>query len=738
MKTIDELLTKLSKLRSQYSERDARYEANWYAYTGEYEKLYATYQKDALAISKERQEKAVQKWNLVRPIVDNYKLLINQLPTIEVPAPQMGEPLAALKADKEEKILYALWHMGNMRRKHGEAAFNIALQCATVWQLVWEDELDIPTPYVRSPGETYPVMKRGGEEVAYCFFRWEEESDSLAERYPDVSGLLTRNRRGDTFNTKMEVVEYVDDEQRLLIVGGDAKSLLPEGGKHKLKKCPVYITSGMYIPGEVFPPGPIDQLVPMNHYLNCFQTTLNDAVEETLFGWHDVAGEGAKDVVLNTGPGAVNYLEGDLKHEYTQPAAPPAQAFGRIDQVQRYMRTLANWPESASGEMDGSIITGKAVSRLQGIMAAQASEYQNNLGDGLEKVNSGLLLMLETYRPDKKFTLYAREPISLGDAAGHETSFNITCIPSEDIQGYYLNRLHYSPFGSDMNQSLQLGMQLVDSRIWSRRKLRNMIPGTSDAEGMQAEIEEEDRRRMQLEVDLQVQAQERILAAQTQQQMQLQAQQMQAQGMGGTGAESASAPVPGNAPQQPGGLPPQSPSPAGEMIGGAMLMPGGQPQLMGIGEPMTEAPEDFPIPYTPLKPFGPALAELAGSGVHGASANEAAMKGGLSADAMPGMEVVKAEDVVSALESAVNRKGEKATAKLRGKVYLMGDLATRGWTDGAIEIGITHKPDQQIITTALPQYAAKNLLRFRVVDAMTEPQDGVLIFGPETAPTQAR
>ena len=174
------------------------------------------------------------------------------------------------------------------------------------------------------------------------------------------------------------------------------------------------------------------------------------------------------------------------------------------------------------------------------------------------------------------------------------------------------------------------------------------------------------------------------------------------------------------------------------MIGNAMLMPGGQPQMMGMGEPLTGEPEDFPIPYTPLKPYGPAIAELAGAGTHGAAANAAAAEGGLQPEAMPGKEAVKAEDITAALEAATNRKGEKAVAKLKGKVYLMGEIAERGWTDGQIEIGITVKADQQVITTALPQYAGQGLHRFRTLSPTAEPEDGVLIFGPETATAPVR
>jgi hypothetical protein len=725
MRTVIELVSQLDRLRAKYADRDEGYKNNYYAYTGDYDRIFANYSSDALTISRGRTERTIQKWNLIRPIVDTHRLLVNQLPSIEVPPPLLGEELAAIKADKIEKILYALWDMGRMKRKHGEATFNLALNAATVWQIIWDETMDIPVVFVRSPGETYPVMKRGGEEVDYCFFRWEEEVDEVVQKWPKTAPLFTKSRMGGYSSSKVEVIEYVDSKERAFILGGDIKSLVTdEGGKHDLGHCPVIITGAFYIPGILFPPGIVNQLVPLNDHINRFQTKLGDAVEETLFGWHDIVGEGATNAVLNTGPGAVNRFETGLQHAYIQPQAPPAQAFGHMDVANRQMRNLGLWPEVASGETDASIITGKAVTRLQGIMAAQAAELQSNMGDGLEQANTLMLMMMEKFKPDKKFELYATEAVTLSSAPGRKRNFSVSAVPEEDFQGYYRNQLNYSPFGSDFNASLQIGMQLVDARIWPRSKLRNLIPGTSDSEGMAAEIREEDRDRAQFEADLQVQTQERILQAQTQQQQQLAAIQQQQQQPGGTGAE-APAGIPANAPQPQGGLPPAAATgpggPGGEMIGGnTLLMPGGAPQMMGMGEPIT-GQEGFPIDYSPLKPYGPGTAELTGTGTPGTTPNTAAM---------PGKTMITADEIVSALESFVNRKGEKAIDKLQGSVYLMGDMATRGQTDGKIEIGITAKPDQQIITNALPQYASQGLLEFRIL-SMENPPNAVLIFGPD-------
>jgi hypothetical protein len=306
----------------------------------------------------------------------------------------------------------------------------------------------------------------------------------------------------------------------------------------------------------------------------------------------------------------------------------------------------------------------------------------------------------------------------------------VSIIPDEDIQGYYANQLIYSPFGTDTQASMQTGMMMVDNRVLSRRAFMNSVPFIGDAEGMQREIEEEDRSRMMLEVDLQSAAKERLMKLEFEQQAKL--MQMQ-QGMNpSAGGTAPAAPNTEAAPPQQGGLPPTAPGAppqAPGQIGNTTLMPGGQPAMMGMGEPMT-GNEDFPLPYTPLKPFGPAMAEMAGTGVHGAAVDNQ-VAAGAQKGTMPGRTMVKAEEVTTALTAAVNRKGEKATSKLKGKVYLMGEIAERGATDGKIEIGLTVAADQQVIVTALPQWSSQGLLAFRILEGGEEPDEGVLIFGPE-------
>mgnify|MGYP007116766472 CR=1 FL=1 len=135
-----------------------------------------------------------------------------------------------------------------------------------------------------------------------------------------------------------------------------------------------------------------------------------------------------------------------------------------------------------------------------------------------------------------------------------------------------------------------------------------------------------------------------------------------------------------------------------------------------MGEPFV-GKENFPIEYTPLKPFNQATDALLGKA------------GGPESEAMPGRQVVKLEEVQAALSGATNRKGEAALTKFRGQVWLVGDIAARGWTDGQIEFAITAKSDQQIIVNALPQYSSQGLLSFTVVTKA--PANGVPVGGGE-------
>jgi hypothetical protein len=446
----------------------------------------------------------------------------------------------------------------------------------------------------------------------------------------------------------------------------------------------------------------VHQLVSINCGINRFQTRWGNALQTIMNPTNILRGEGSDSVAWNTAPGALNRLPEGVDYEQVIPGSLPTEVFVHIERMEQLMRRIAGISESAYGESPGSIVTGKAVGKLQGVMTGMAAETQANLAMTLQEVNQMAFRMWETYRPKKQYRLRSMAPgTSLAAPGRNKSPFSIDWTPEQDIGGWYDNTLYYSSFGSDFGTGIQLAMQMVSSEIASPQWVMDQVPGIGDSSGMMKEIEENKRRRMELETDLQTAAQLKILEAQSQmQQQQMQAQAQAQQGQVPAGAATTS---------EPGSVAPEG-SPG---LQNTTVMPVGRPQVMGSGEPLT-GETNFPLPFEKVNPYA-----------EGLEAIKAAQGGGSAApsgqeEAMPGRMVVKAEEVVKALSDATNRKGEKAAGKFKGQVYLVGEIAERGFTDGKIEFALTVKSDQQIITNALPQYAAQGLLVFRVVTQVPE------------------
>lgn len=692
------------RLRTRYSTRDTYYLNNYYAYHGEYNRIGSGYADDPLTDVR-IEDDHVQVWNLVPSVVDVHRMLLNRLPMIDVPSEEMGEEKADKQAEKREKMHYVMWDNSKMIRKHGEQCWNLSVYNVGVWFVRWDKESDLPIITVREPGTCYPMFKRGGDELAYCIFRWEEDAESVWENYPQARSLLAKDEA--RAKGMMEVIEYVDSESYGIVIGDKWKSLSEDAPKDtKLGFCPVSIVPASFVPGNPFPPGPVHQLVAINDHLNRFQTKWGKALELVMWPTNILKGDNSDNVVWDPTPGALNRFPDGVEYEQVAPPNLPTEIFVHIERMEQLMRRIAGVSETAYGESPGSIVTGKAVSRLQGVMTGMASEAQANLALSLQEVNKMCFRMLETYKPKKKYVVRSNAPgTNLSSPGRSNKPFVVEFVPEQDIGGWYDNIIRYSPFGSDFSTGLSTAMQMVQSGLASEQWVIDQTPGMGDSEGMMKEIEENKRRKMKLELELQTEAQLQIMQAQ------MQMQQMQQQTAGAPpGAEGGAPPEEGGAPA--GGGEPTEGAPG---LGNTLIMPSGQPQAMGTGEPFV-GEEQFPLPFTDVQPYAKGLEAI-----------ETAQGGGTYAEptegeALPGQQVIKLQEVLGALKAAVNRKGEKAIEKLKGAVYLIGEIAERGWTDEPVVFGITKKADQQIITTALPQYASQNMLRFKVIAGAIPPE----------------
>jgi len=183
------------------------------------------------------------------------------------------------------------------------------------------------------------------------------------------------------------------------------------------------------------------------------------------------------------------------------------------------------------------------------------------------------------------------------------------------------------------------------------------------------------------------------------------------------------APESGVAPPPQGG--PAQGMPQPQQIGTTTVMPGGQPSMMGMGEPVT-GKENFPIPYTPLKPFNEALQGLSKQGIGTPEGGGAGGEGGPNA-----IRLEEAQQILSGID------------KLRGDVFLMGDIAQYGFAESKVDVGITSKLDRATIVNGTRGTKLYGRMAFTIIPAGEGPPPGAIpISGaapaeapPEAAPT---
>jgi hypothetical protein len=98
--------------------------------------------------------------------------------------------------------------------------------------------------------------------------------------------------------------------------------------------------------------------------------------------------------------------------------------------------------------------------------------------------------------------------------------------------------------------------------------------------------------------------------------------------------------------------------------------------------------------------------------------------------------MIRAEEVAKAIQSIGDRikSGEirSRSGGLKGNVYLMGDLATRGMTMGNIELGVTQPADGQLIKNALPQYRGRLAIN-TVTSPLPEGRGRLIMEGGQSA-----
>ena len=313
---------------------------------------------------------------------------------------------------------------------------------------------------------SYPVFDRWGRVKAAYFTLGLTRAQCLA-MYPESARVLRDpNAYNASDNDHVTVVRYHDKDRNVLMLP-EHKGYVLEMYANPVGECLVEWTVRPSVDGE--PRGQFDDVIGVqvakSRMALLALEAANKAVQAPL-----VLPPDAQELAL--GPDAVLRTASAEKVRRV-PLEVPQSAFAEQGMLDGELRSGSRYPEARTGNVDGSIVTGRGVQALMGGFDSQIRTGQSMFAKTLEHL-VGKALML-----DEKLW-GGVERVMRGNADG--TPYEIKYRPNKDIKGDYSVDVQYGLLaGLDPNRALVFGLQARGDKLISRDFLRRQMPFSLDA-----------------------------------------------------------------------------------------------------------------------------------------------------------------------------------------------------------------------------------------------------------------
>ena len=589
--------------------------------------------------------------NIVQEVCVKYQTYLSPLPMIRVPA-DMESSKGREQATRRERYLYGCWGENKMSLILNKMAWYLPLMGDCFLGIHLDLKRAMPRVLLRSPEFAFPQLDSNGE-MGVVIFCWQVPMSVAKRDHPNyrpqrpAGGFL---RRGKGEDPHVEILEYSDKNEYAKFVDGQKVEGVRHGYGFNLFDQVPFIP----VPDEPWNHGAVEQAVNLNLAEDLLRSLLFQSVYQNVFPvlhiedpykFPETFDMGAGSVIATNPGGRATYL------------TPPAQALpaqqGILLDNERIIKQATSMPDVNFGNVNASIITGKAINELQGAGTGSLVEMAQGVGIGtaLSNWNAKAIVMAQRALADEKIYLEGHYRDSAMDLNPRAFAFK---AKGKEIVGSPRNEVVFSPH-LNQHEKLVMNLQAMGGGLLSKQHAREQI-GIPDSQAMEDQIMGE---RLQ-EAVLGAIEQSLIAAGATPEA----AADAEAQALAYLNGQSNFSPAtPNPAPVLPQGggagefpIGPLAPGAEGQAFSPALMMPPGSPPPAGMAAPrMAEAQQD----------------------------------------------VILLDDAIAAFQSLGN---------VSGRVFLMGEIVQTGQTDDDVEVGITAPGDRQVIADGLPQFAG--LLHF--------------------------
>ena len=323
-----------------------------------------------------------------------------------------------------------------------------------------DEEAKLPRIRLENPVGAYPEFDRYGRCVAFAK-RYSMTLGELVAMFPEHERvLLGRDGYKQDLNGMIEMIRYYDKDQTVLYLPSRNNMLLSHAS-NPMGKMNVIIARRPSPDGELR--GQFDDVLGIQLLRNRFALLAMEAAEKSVQAPIVLPQDvqelqlGGDAVIRTANPAGVRRVELTL----------PQGAFTEQTILNQELRVGARYPESRTGNIDASIVTGQGVQALLGAFDTQVKSAQAIFSAALRDV---ITLCFEVDE-----ALFNEEKTIRGVDAG--SPFVVTYTPSKDIKKDYSADVRYGMLaGLNPAQGLIFMLQALGGGLISKDMAMRELP----------------------------------------------------------------------------------------------------------------------------------------------------------------------------------------------------------------------------------------------------------------------
>ena len=400
------------------------------------------------------------------------------LPAINCSAVNQTSDRARQFADKRTRIAANYFRHSEMQVQMYNGADMYLTYGFLPFIIELDEEAKLPRIRLENPVGAYPEFDRYGRCTAFAK-RYSLTLGELVAQFPDYERqILGPDGYKQDLNGMLEMIRYYDKEQSVLYLPSRNNLLLSQAN-NPLGKMMVVIARRPSIDGELR--GQFDDVLGIQLLRNRFALLAMEAAEKSVQAPIVLPNDvqelqlGGDAVIRTANPQGVRRVELTL----------PQGAFTEQQLLNEELRVGARYPESRTGNVKASIVTGEGVQALLGAFDTQVKSAQAIFTSALRDVIS---LCFEV---DEK--IFNEEKTIRGTDAG--APYSLTYVPSKDIKGDYSADVRYGMLaGLNPAQGLIFMLQALGGKLISKDMAMRELPFNVNVTLEQERIETEDLR----------------------------------------------------------------------------------------------------------------------------------------------------------------------------------------------------------------------------------------------------